>query len=75
MGTIQRQGIKNTVFTYAGVVVGFLNLIVLMPFILKAEQLGLIRIMYSATILFGTLYPVGLNFLTISIMGILDYYL
>jgi O-antigen/teichoic acid export membrane protein len=65
MGTIKRQGIKNTVFTYVGVVIGFVNLIVLMPFVLRAEELGLIRIMYSATILFGTLYPIGLNFLTI----------
>jgi O-antigen/teichoic acid export membrane protein len=65
MGTIKRQGIKNTIFTYAGVSIGFLNLLVLMPFILKSEELGLIRIMYSATILFGTLYPIGLNFLTI----------
>jgi O-antigen/teichoic acid export membrane protein len=65
MGTIKRQGLKNAVFTYLGVAVGFLNLIVLLPFVLSAEQLGLLRIMYSATILFGTLYPIGLNFLTI----------
>ena len=65
MGTIKRQGLKNTVFTYLGVGIGFINLIILLPFILKAEELGLLRIMYSATILFGTLYPIGLNFLTI----------
>ena len=65
MGTIKRQGLKNTIFTYAGVAIGFVNLIVLLPFVLSAEELGLLRIMYSATILFGTLYPVGLNFLTI----------
>jgi O-antigen/teichoic acid export membrane protein len=32
---------------------------------LKPEELGLTRIMYSFTLLVGTLFPVGLNFLTI----------
>jgi O-antigen/teichoic acid export membrane protein len=65
MGSIRKQGITNTIISYVGVCIGFLNLLVLQPFMLKPEELGLTRMLYSATLLIGTIFPVGLNFLTI----------
>ena len=65
MGTIKKQGITNTIVSYIGIAIGFLNLIVLQPFMLTAEEFGLTRIMYSFTLIVGTLFPLGLNFLTI----------
>jgi O-antigen/teichoic acid export membrane protein len=65
MGSIKKQGITNTIISYIGICIGFLNLIILQPFMLKAEEFGLTRIIYSFTLLVGTLFPVGLNYLTI----------
>ena len=65
MGSIKKQGLTNTIISYIGICIGFLNLIVLQPFMLNLEEFGLTRIIYSFTLLVGTLFPVGLNFLTI----------
>jgi len=65
MGSIRKQGITNTIISYTGVCIGFLNLLILQPFMLSPEEFGLTRILYSATLLIGTIFPVGLNFLTI----------
>lgn len=65
MGSIKKQGITNTIISYVGICIGFLNLIILQPFMLSTEEFGLTRILYSFTLLVGTLFPVGLNFLTI----------
>jgi O-antigen/teichoic acid export membrane protein len=65
MSTIRKQSIANTIISYVGVCIGFLNLIVLQPYMLKPEEFGLTRIMYSFTLLIGTLFPAGLNLLTI----------
>jgi O-antigen/teichoic acid export membrane protein len=65
MGNIKKQGFINTIISYVGICIGFFNLIILQPFMLKPEEVGLTRIIYSFTLIIGTLFPVGLNFLTI----------
>jgi O-antigen/teichoic acid export membrane protein len=65
MGTIKKQGFINTIISYLGIIIGFVNLLVFQPLMLSTEELGLTRILYSSTILLGTLFPIGLNFLTI----------
>jgi O-antigen/teichoic acid export membrane protein len=65
MGSIKKQGFWNTFISYSGILIGFINILVLQPKMLSATELGLTRILYSTTVLFGTLFPVGLNFLTI----------
>jgi len=65
MGSIKKQGLTNTLISYFGVAIGFVNLLVLQPIMLSPGELGLTRILYSATLLIGTLFPVGLNYLTI----------
>ena len=47
MGVIKRQGIKNTIATYIGFVIGFVNLIIIQPNFLSKEELGLTRVLYS----------------------------
>src|SRR5258708_7891359 len=61
MGSIQRQAIQNTIISYAGVVIGFVNTLILQPKMLSAEELGLTRILYSVSVLIATLFPLGLN--------------
>jgi O-antigen/teichoic acid export membrane protein len=59
MGIIQRQGSINTVLTYLGFGIGFLNVIILYPRLLTQEQFGLTRLFMelgditSGIILFG----------------------
>ena len=65
MGSIQKQAIQNTIISYLGVIIGFVNTIVLQPSMLSAEELGLTRILFSVSLLIATLFPLGLNSFTI----------
>ena len=52
MGIVVRQSLKNTLISYLGVFVGFINSILLFPHILNSEQLGL----YALILQIGVLY-------------------
>jgi len=65
VGTIQRQSIKSTVIAYVGVVLGFFNLVILMPRILSPDQVGLIRVLLDISIIFLTFAQLGLPTLTV----------
>jgi O-antigen/teichoic acid export membrane protein len=41
MGEIQRQSIYNSLVAYLGILLGFLNMGILFPFVLTTEQIGL----------------------------------
>ena len=47
MGVIRRQSIKTSLLSYAGVGFGYLNVILLFPSILSAEEFGLTRVMVA----------------------------
>ncbi|MBE0673322.1 MAG: polysaccharide biosynthesis protein [Bacteroidales bacterium] len=52
MGIIQKQTLKGSIYSYIGVLIGFLNMGILSPRIFSAEQIGLTQVMLSiATIL------------------------
>lgn len=59
MGVILRQGSWNTVLSYIGVAIGVLNLIFLYPFFFQAEEIGLIRILTSLSLLFAHVASLG----------------
>jgi O-antigen/teichoic acid export membrane protein len=61
MGVIKRQGIKNTIATYIGFAVGFVNLIVIQPNFLTKEELGLTRVLYSFALLVAMFVPLGIG--------------
>ncbi|MCC7302164.1 MAG: polysaccharide biosynthesis C-terminal domain-containing protein [Bacteroidia bacterium] len=61
MSSIQKQGLFNTAFAYLGVMVGFVNILILQPRFLTPEELGLTRMLFSVSIIFGTIFPLGLN--------------
>ena len=65
MGIIQKQGIQNTIVSYVGILIGFVNVLILQPIMLTPEELGLTRILYSTATLLGTIFPLGLNGVTI----------
>src|SRR5689334_411494 len=65
MGIIQRQGIRNAVITYAGIVIGFVNLIIIQPKFLTPEELGLTRILFSFSALIASFLPLGIQNITL----------
>lgn len=65
MGIIQRQGIKNAISTYAGIALGFINLIVVQPYFLSPEEIGLTRLLFSVSFLISLFLPLGVTNLTV----------
>lgn len=61
MGVIRRQGIKNTITGYIGILIGFVNLVVVQPHFLTKEELGLTRILYSFALLVAMFVPLGIG--------------
>ena len=60
MGVIKRQGIKNTIITYIGIIIGAVNIIFIQPKLLSEEELGLTRLLYEFAYLIGLAVPLGL---------------
>ncbi|MBS1637165.1 MAG: polysaccharide biosynthesis C-terminal domain-containing protein [Bacteroidetes bacterium] len=60
MGVIKRQGIKNTIITYIGIIIGAINIIFIQPKLLTPEELGLTRLLYDFSYIIGLAIPLGL---------------
>ncbi|MFO0478773.1 MAG: lipopolysaccharide biosynthesis protein, partial [Bacteroidota bacterium] len=65
MGIIVRQSLKNNIITAVGVFIGFLNILIIQPFVLSPNELGLIRLLFSISTLFASIFPLGLNVFTL----------
>ena len=65
MGIIQRQGIRNTAITYVGIIIGFVNLLIIQPHFLTTEEVGLTRVLFSFSMLISTFLPLGIQNITI----------
>ena len=59
MGIIKRQGIQNTIISYAGVVIGYINTVLLLPWILDEEQVGLTRLLLTMAVLYAQFSALG----------------
>lgn len=65
MGVVQRQGIKNTISSYLGILLGFASLIVIQPKFLKPEEIGLARVLFAFSTLVASFIPLGVTNVTI----------
>ncbi|HLP51792.1 MAG TPA: polysaccharide biosynthesis C-terminal domain-containing protein [Chitinophagales bacterium] len=65
MGIIQRQGIKNTISSYLGILLGFVSLIIIQPKFLKPEEIGLARVLFAFSTLIASFIPIGVTNMTI----------
>jgi O-antigen/teichoic acid export membrane protein len=65
MGIIQRQGIKNTIITYSGFVIGFFSLMIIQPRYLSKDELGLTKVLFSYSALIATFLPLGIQSITL----------
>ncbi len=61
MGIIIRQSIKGTIVNYIGAFIGFIITFTITTKFLSAEEIGLVRILLEAGLLFGALSQLGIN--------------
>ena len=59
MGLIKSQGFSNTVISYAGIALGYINFILLIPYAMLPEQIGLIRILQNSAAFLVPLAQLG----------------
>ena len=60
MGLVIRQSIVSTIISYCGIAIGYINLLYLYPKFLDKEQIGLLRTIQDAAILFTPFAQFGL---------------
>jgi len=56
---LQREGIWNTLISYTGIVIGYVNTILLFPNFLDAEQVGLTRLLITISTMFAQFSALG----------------
>lgn len=61
MGVIQRQGIKQSIATYVGVLIGMVNLLYIYPKSLTKEELGLVRFIIDTSFFAAPFIFLGSN--------------
>ena len=59
MGVIIRQSIKGTIVSYAGSVIGYLNVLILFPLFFSTEEIGLYRVLIDGAIFFAIFSVLG----------------
>ena len=60
MGVVKKQGIQNTIVSYVGSGLGFLNKILLFPIVFGLEQVGLLNVLSSITLLYAQVAGFGI---------------
>jgi O-antigen/teichoic acid export membrane protein len=61
MGIIQKQAIKGTAYSYIGVIIGFITTAILFPRILSTDEIGLLKLLVSFSVLFAQFGSLGFN--------------
>jgi len=59
MGIVKKQAYKNTIVSYGGMIIGFVNLILLYPRFLTTEQLGLFQLLIALSVLYSLIASMG----------------
>jgi len=67
LGIIQKQSISGTIYSYVGVVLGFVTAGLLFPRIFSTEQVGLLRLLVSYAVLFSQFASLGINTATVKL--------
>lgn len=65
MGIIKKQTLSGSIFSYGGVLVGFVNLAVLSPIVFSSEQIGLPALIISISLIASQIGSLGFNNVTI----------
>lgn len=65
MGIIKNQSIKGTIYAYIGVIIGFITTGLLYPRVLSTDEVGLLRLLVSMSVLFAQFAGLGFNAVTL----------
>lgn len=64
MGIVQRQGFTNTIISYFGIFIGYLNVAFLFPKFFSPEHLGLRSVLFEFSLIFAQLSALGFTGIT-----------
>ncbi|MBU1013199.1 MAG: polysaccharide biosynthesis C-terminal domain-containing protein [Bacteroidetes bacterium] len=64
MGIITKQGIKGTIWSYLGLIIGYLNLGIIMPHVFSPGKIGLIHLFVATSTIFSQFSSLGFNSVT-----------
>ena len=67
MGVIQKQSISGTIYSYIGVVLGFITTAVLFTNFFTTDEVGLLRVLVSYSVLFAQFAGLGINTVTVKL--------
>lgn len=67
MGIIQKQSISGTIYSYIGVVLGFVTTAILYTHFFTTDEVGLLRILVSYSVLFAQFAGLGINSVTVKL--------
>lgn len=59
MGIVKKQVYKNAFISYAGMVIGYVNLVLLYPLFLSTKQLGLYTLLISLSVIYSLIASMG----------------
>ncbi|MCX7834408.1 MAG: oligosaccharide flippase family protein [Ignavibacteria bacterium] len=60
MGIVEKQSVRNTILSYLGVIIGYVNVVLLFPAFFTTEQFGLVQLLISASVIYAQLSQVGI---------------
>ncbi|QNH60823.1 lipopolysaccharide biosynthesis protein [Hymenobacter sediminicola] len=59
MGIVRRQGLRNTVISYMGLALGFVNTVLVLPKVLEPHQIGLTSVLVALATMFAQVSAFG----------------
>ncbi|MDP2388005.1 MAG: polysaccharide biosynthesis C-terminal domain-containing protein [Bacteroidota bacterium] len=65
MGIVKRQGIKNTIIIYIGIIIGFISLLIIQPMYLSKTEIGLTRLLLAFASLFSSIFAFSISNITV----------
>jgi len=67
LGVIKKQSISGTIYSYIGVLLGFVTTGLLYPIIFSTDEVGLLRILVAYSVLFAQFAGLGINTITVKL--------
>ena len=60
MGIVRKEALANSIFSYIGVALGYLNVVILYPAFFSSEEFGLLSLIISVSVIYSYLSAIGL---------------
>ena len=60
MGIVRKEALANSIFSYIGVALGYLNVIILFPAFFSSDEFGLLSLIISVSVIYSYLSAIGL---------------